>query len=144
MRDAASFEDRDAARATALDELGAQARLAGARLGHHAHHLTAAAASAFERRLENGHVAVAPDERGEPAGARTIEAGAKRPHGFEVEERDRLAHAFDLGAPQILQLEVALDEPRRVLGETDVPRLGECFHALRQADDVPLGRELHP
>ena len=43
VRDAAALEDRDPARATALDELGAQAALAGARLGDDADHLTVAA-----------------------------------------------------------------------------------------------------
>ena len=56
---------------------------------------------------------------------------------------DRLAHALDLGASQVLQPEVALDEPRRVLGETDVPRFGQRLHALRQADRVPLRRVVH-
>lgn len=30
-----------------------------------------------------------------------------------------------------------------MLRETDVPRLGERLFALREADDVSLGRELH-
>jgi len=46
VRDAASLEDRNPARATALDELGAETRLAGARLGDDAHHLTAVTARA--------------------------------------------------------------------------------------------------
>src|SRR5262245_57285876 len=143
VRDAASLEDRDPARATALDELGTQPRLAGARLGDDAHDLTTLAARALERGVERGHVPVAPDERGEPAGTRAIEAGAERPDGLEIEEPDRLTHALDRLVAQILELEVALDEPRRVLRETDVPRLGASLHALRKADDVSLGRELH-
>jgi hypothetical protein len=143
VRDAASLEDRDPARATALDELGAQARLADARLGDDANHLTAAAARALESGDERGHFTVAPDERGEPAGPRAIETGAERPHGLEIEEPDRLTHALDRNPAQILELEVPLDEPRRVLRETDVPRLGERLHALREADDVSVGRELH-
>src|SRR5215472_15766505 len=49
VRDTAPLEDPDPARATPLDELGAQARLAGARLANDADHLTAAAARALER-----------------------------------------------------------------------------------------------
>src|SRR4029453_11014430 len=138
-----SLEDRDPARATALDELRAQARLAGARLGNDADHLTMAAASALERGVARGHFTVAPDERGEPAGSRAIEASAERPHGLEFEEPDRLTHALDRDPAQILEVEVPLDEPRRVLRDTDVPRLGARLHALREAHDVSLGRELH-
>ena len=65
------------------------------------------------------------------------------PDALEVEEADGLGNAFDLRAAQVLQLEVALDEPRRVLRETDVPGLGERLHALRQADDVALRRVVH-
>src|SRR5215510_586115 len=107
----ASLEERDPARATALDELGAQARLAGASLGDDADHLTDAAARALER----GHFMVAPDERGEPADPRAMEAGAERPHGLEIQEPDRLTDALDRDSAQILELEIALDKPRRVL-----------------------------
>jgi hypothetical protein len=96
VRDAASLECRDAARATAFDELGAQARLAGASLGDDADHLTAAVVRALERGVECGHFTIAPDERGEPAGPRAIEAGAERPHGLEIEDLDRLAQPLDV------------------------------------------------
>src|SRR5262249_13096813 len=132
--DGRCLEDRDPARATALDELGAQARLAGARLANDADHLTAAAARAFERGVERGHFTVAADERGEAAGPRAIEAGAERPHSLEIKAPDGLTHALDRGPTQILELEVPLDEACRMLGETNVPGLGERLHPVGEAD----------
>src|SRR4029077_3292618 len=101
------------------------------------------AARALERSVEGGHFTGAADERGEPAGPRAIKAGAERPHGLESEELARLTHALARCRAQISEVEVPLDEPRRVLRETDVSRLGARLHALREADDVSLGRELH-
>src|SRR5262245_4863901 len=100
-------------------------------------------ARAHERGVEHGHFMIAPDERREPAGPRAIEAAAERPHGLEIEVSDRLTHALDRNAAETPELEVPLDEPHRVLRETDVPRLGGPLHALREADDVSLGRVLH-
>src|SRR5262249_21908894 len=142
-RDAVAREARDPPRAPALYDLGAQARLAGARLANDADHLSAAAARALERGGERGHFTVAPDERGEAAGPGAIEARAERPHRLEIKVPDGLTHALDGGPAQILELEVSLDEACRVLGDTDVPRLGERLHALGEADDVSLGCELH-
>src|SRR5439155_1336701 len=105
---------------------------AGARFGYNAHHLTAAAAGALKRGLEHGHVAVAPDEARQASCPRAVETGAERPHPLEVEEPHRFIHALDLGASQVLHLEVTLDKPRRVLGETDVPRFGQRLPPLRQ------------
>jgi hypothetical protein len=98
---------------------------------------------AFEGGVEDGHVAIAPDEGRKTAGPRAVEAGAKRTHSFEVEQPDRLRHPFHFGASEVLKHAVALDQSRRVLGEADVPRLGERLHALRQTDDVALGGEVH-
>jgi hypothetical protein len=69
--------------------------------------------------------------------------GAEGPHSLELEEPDRLTHALDRCPAQIPEVEVPLDEPRRVLRETDVLRLGERLHALGEADAVSLGRKLH-
>src|SRR5262245_12059169 len=65
------------------------------------------------------------------------------PTAFEIEEPHRFTHALDRPLAEILKAEVPLDEPRRVLRETDVPRLGMRLHALRETDDMSLGRELH-
>ena len=75
-----------------------------------------------------------------PASGRS---GCETTPPLEVEEPHWFTHAPDLGASQVLQLEVALDEPRRVLGETDVPRLGQRLHQLRQADRMSLRRVVH-
>jgi len=60
------------------------------------------------------------------------------PTAFEIEEPHRFTHALDRPLTEILKAEVPLDEPRRVLRETDVPRLGMRLHALRETDDMSL------
>src|SRR5262249_12169714 len=93
----------------------ARAGLAGPRLANDADHLTAAAARALECGVERSHLAVAPDERREPAGPRAIEARAERPHCLEIKVPDRLTHALDRDPAQILELKIPLDEACRVL-----------------------------
>ena len=132
------------ARPAAVEELGAQARLAGARLGHDAHHLAAAAARALERGVErrpcHGRARRSVESprarersrrvRNEPTPSRS-----KSPTGS--------ATPLTLRAAEILEREVALDEPGRVLRDADVSRLGERLHALREADGVPLRGVVH-
>src|SRR5262249_6449168 len=105
VRDTVALQDGDAARATALDELGAQARLPDAGIGDAPDHLTAAVARALERGVERGHFTVAPYERGQPAGPRSIEGGAGRPYGLEVEDFDRLAQPLDVDRAERLDLD---------------------------------------
>jgi hypothetical protein len=81
--------------AAMVQELGAQSRLARARFRHDPQHLTAGAGP-VQRRLQQRHVAIAPDKGGQAAGARTVEAGAERSGSLQVEHADRLDDALDV------------------------------------------------
>ena len=102
-------------RATAVEELGTQARLAGAGLGHHAQHLAVAAPRSLEGGIQDGHVAAAANEGGESTRARTVEPRPKRADAGEVEQTDWRRGPFHLRAAEILKREVPFDESRRVL-----------------------------
>ena len=54
--------------------------------------------------------------------------------GRDIEEPDRLTHALERDPAQILELEVPLDEPRRVLRETVEPL--RQFHLALHVDEA--------
>ena len=135
MRDAAAFQHGQALRPAVLQELRAQARLASAGFRHDPQNLPAVPGP-LQRCLQQRHVAIAPDEGGQAAGARTVQARSERAGSFQIEHGHRLGHALDLDAAPVAQLEIACDQPRRLLGEADVPGFGERFHAPRDADIV--------
>ena len=67
----------------------------------------------------------------------------KAPTPLEIEQSDRCLDTLHLAAPQVAEFEESFDELGRVLGQTDVPALGECLHALREAYCVTLRRVIH-
>ncbi len=116
VRYAVPLEHRNAARPAAIEELRAQARLARARLGHHPHHLAAAAARALQRGLEHRHVAVAPDEARQAAGAGHFERSVERAHALQFVDPHRSAYPFELERAEIAQAEEPRNQLRAVLG----------------------------
>ena len=131
--------DLDPARPASLRELVAEAALADARLGDHADHRPTPLLGPLERLLEDLHLLGSADEPGEPTLSREVEPRARRARPDQLEDLDRAARALDLELAEVLQLEVALGELRRVLGEVGLAGLRERLHALRQADRVADG-----
>jgi hypothetical protein len=143
VRHAVRFRHPDAPRATARNELVTQAAFPHARLPHHAHHLTSSGDGPLERRLQRRHLVPASHELREAALPRQVQAGAQRPHPPQREDPKRLGAPLDLRGAQVLQLEVARDQRRRVLGQVRRPRLRQLLHPRRQAHGVPLRGVVH-
>jgi hypothetical protein len=144
VRRAAPLDDAHADGAAVLGELIAQSAFAGPRFGDDTDHLSVAGTGARQRRLQDIHLGGAADEARQTAGLCDLEARAQCAGALELEYADRFRNTLDLGAAEILELEISVDEPRRVFGETNVPGAGKSLHALRQTDDVSLRRVVHP
>ncbi len=115
----------------------------GAGLGHHAHRLPVPLKATLEGGLQGRHLGDAPDELREPARPRDVEPRAQRSQPLERVHAERLAHALEIELPEGSEREVALDEPRGVRRQIRRTGLGQLFHALRQADGVPLRGVVH-
>ena len=140
--EAARLENRNAARAAFLDELRAEPRLPGAGLSHEPDHLTAAARP-LERGLERGQIVISPNEHRKTARAGTVQPRAERARALKVEQRHRFGDALHLGAAEVAQLKIAVNQTGSVFRNADMAGLGELFHALRQSDAVTQRGELH-
>ena len=79
---------------------------------------------------------VAADEAGEAALAREVESRARRADPGQLEDAHRPARPLDLELAQVLQLEVAVGQLGRGLGQVGLAGLGQRLHPLRQADRV--------
>src|SRR5262249_7049492 len=121
--------DLELARPTARQELEAEAALPDPCLCHDAHDPSVAA---VECRLEGAHLVLPADEAGEATRARHVEAGAEGADAQQGEDPDRRLRPLDRERTQVLQLEEAGEELRRVLGQVDLARLRQLLHALRE------------
>jgi hypothetical protein len=141
--DGTAFEDAEAARAAALEELEAEAALAGARLRDDADRLSIPGGALLERVLERADVGGAADETGEPARPGDVEARSRGAEPDEPVHLDRLGHALHPELAEILEVEVAAGERRGGGGQVAGVGRGERLHALREADRMPLRCVVH-
>ena len=124
-------------------EFEAETALADAGLGDDAHHLSVARLGAGERRFQGMQIRVPAHEARESARSRHLEAGAKRSNAHEHEDPHRRLHPFHGERSQILQLEEAGDQLRRVLGQVDLSGLRELLHPCGEPDRVALRGVVH-
>src|SRR5216684_9330896 len=92
------------------------------------------AARQFQRALQLGYFALAPDELGKPAPRCQFEMAACRFCPDHLVDVDWLADAFDFSRPEVAQFEVTLDQMPRILAIT-MPPAGAtvCIRAARLA-----------
>jgi hypothetical protein len=136
--------DGEALGATALGELVAETALAHARLRHHPDHCSVALLRPGQGRVQRRHLGVAADKRGKPPGCGHLQRCAQRPPAHQLPDGDRTAHTLDVEGTEVPELDVAAHQRRRVVGEVDLARFGQCLHPLGQADGIPDGGVLHP
>ena len=135
--------DGDAARPAVLDELEAQPTLPDAGFGDDTDDPAAPFEGAVERRLQHCQLVGAADEARKPAGPGPVEPAAQRADTGELVDGHGSADALQIEGAEVAQLEVPLDQARRVLREIGAVRGGALLHALRQADGVALGGVVH-
>jgi hypothetical protein len=135
--------DGDVARPAALHELEAQPALADVGLGDDSDAAAASFEETVERRLQHRQLVGAADESREPADSRTVEPAAQRADTDELVDDHGHADTLDIEGAEIAQLEVPLDQARRVLREVGAVRGGALLNALRQPHGVPLRRVIH-
>ena len=87
--------------------------------------------------LERLHLALAPDELRQPAPRRALQPRAQRPEPGHLVNIDRLADAFDLGRPQRLEREIALDQLARLLADCDRAGRRERLHPRGEIGRMP-------
>jgi hypothetical protein len=143
VRHAVRLVDGEPARPTALHELPAEPALPDPGLAHHAHHLPVAGDRARERGLERRRLVLASHEAREAARPGHLEAGAERAHAGQLVDPQRGGHALHRHRAQLLQPEEAGDERRRVLGQVDLPDLGDLLHPRGEPDGVAEGGVVH-
>ena len=135
MRHRVGFEQLALGRQRRL-ELVEQPRLAGARLRHHRDDLPVPGHRQFERVLHLLKLALAPDERREPAPRGDIEMAAQRAGSHDLVNVDRFGDSFNFGWSQAAQLEIAFDQAPRLFADDDAVRRRRALHARRQVDHV--------
>ncbi len=86
----------------------------------------------FQRALQLGHFALAPDELRQPTPLCQLEMAAQRPDANHLVDAERLAYPFDFPRAQIAQFEVALDQTARLLTDHDATRRGDRLHPRRE------------
>ena len=135
--------DEHALCAAVLHELVAEPAFAGSRVRHDADDAALAGARPLERGFEGAELGVAPHELREAAGARRVEPRARLADPLELVYAHRLRDALERRGAEVAQREPAGDEPRGAVGDADGARLGERFHALREAHGVALRGVVH-
>ncbi|MCX5738622.1 MAG: hypothetical protein NTZ61_09035, partial [Proteobacteria bacterium] len=143
VRRAVGLVHADTARAAALDEFEAEPALAGAGVGHDAHHLPVAGDRRFERSIEARHLALAADELREAARPRRIESRAQRADALQFVDAQRHGDALQIEVAEIAESEVALDQARGVRRHVAAVGRGQLLHALCESDRVSLRRVVH-
>src|SRR6266849_4785872 len=94
------------------------------------------AARQFQRALQLGYFALAPDELGKPAPRCQFEMAACRPCADHLVDVDWLADAFDFSRPEVAQFEVALDQTARILANYDPTRRRHGLHPRREVGSM--------
>jgi hypothetical protein len=143
LGDAGGLVGHHAPGAAAFEELVAKSALAQPRLADDADDLRVPRAGVFQGGLEHLHFVAASDEVGKSAAAGDIQSRAHASEPLELIDMHRILHAFDFRRAQIDEGEVSLHLGRRVGREVDLARLGDLFHASREADGVSLRGILH-
>ena len=123
-------------------ELEEQSRLADARLRHRGNDLPVPRLGLIGGMLERLHLALAPDELGQPAAGRTLQPRAQRSEPGHLINVDRLADAFDSGRTQRFELEVAFDEFARLFSDRDRTGRRQRLHPRGEIGGVPDRRVL--
>jgi hypothetical protein len=132
VRDRLCLDHGDPFRPAALDELEAEAALAGTGGRNDRDRLALSMLGACRGGLEQAHLVIATDEARETAGAGAVEARAQTAEPLESIGVNRRARALYVERTQILELEVALDSLRGRSGDVDLASLGERLYALRE------------
>ena len=131
------LEDLDAAVAAALGELVAEAALADARLGDDADHGALAGARPSPAPASSAAISSSrPTKREKPRSRERSSRERAAPTPASSKTRDRPARALDLELAQVLELEEAVRQLGRGLGQVGLAGLGQRLHALREPDRV--------
>jgi hypothetical protein len=85
----------------------------------------------------------APDEPGQPAGGRGLEARAPRPGTRQLVDLDGLAQAFDRDGAEGPDLDVALGEPQDAGGHEDRAGHSHLLHAGGEVSGLTDGGVVH-
>ena len=135
--------DGNAPYPAALEELVAEPALSDAGLAQHRYHPAVPLERAPQRRLERGGLLLPPDEAREAPPAGDLEPRPERADAAQLIDPERVPHPLQREAAEVLEVEVPCDQRRRVLGQVDLPGLGEPLHALCEAHRVALRRVVH-
>ena len=120
MRDRVRLEHLALGRQRRL-EFVTEPRFAGPGLRHHRDHLPLSAHRQFERAPHLLEFTLAPDELRQSAPRGKLEMGPQCPESDHFVNFNRFADAFDGRRPKRTQVEVALDQPPRMLTHRDRP-----------------------
>jgi hypothetical protein len=139
VRDRGGVQHAPAGNAGRTGDLPDEPGLADAGLARDGDHLPVAAGDRVQRPAELLQLAPAPDEPGQSAGRRRVEARPQRPGPDQLVHVDRLAEPLHAHRPQRLHLDVALGEAQRAGREAAAARAGELFHPGRDVRGLADG-----
>ena len=126
-----------------MDDLPDEARFAHARLPDHSDHLTAAEAGLVEGISELFKFFAPADKAREPARRRGLETGAGQAGPDQLKCLDWLTQPLDRRRTERVDLNKALDQVKRPLGEPDTTGRRELLHAGRQVRGLADGGVVH-
>jgi hypothetical protein len=89
------------------------------------------------------HLPVASDEPNQSASRGHVQARTEGSHPSKLVDAQRLLHPPDLEVAEVGELEVPLDELRRLLGQVDGVGGRQVLHARCESDGVALRRVVH-
>jgi len=89
------------------------------------------------------HLLAPPDKARQAAVGAHLDARAQRPDALQLVDAQGVVHAFHREQPQVAEPEQPLHQPRGVLAQVRLARIGQLLHALRQPDRVALRRVVH-
>ena len=89
-------------------------------------------ASQLQCALHLGHFPLAANELRQPPPRRKFKMAAQRSSADHLVDVDWLADAFDLGRPEVAQLEVTLDQTPRILANYDATCWRNRLHPRRE------------
>ena len=148
VRDAATLDptssvgvlraDRDG-----LSELRQEAALADARLTHQEAESPSTGTHDVQEPQQRPEVRVPTDHGAADAdGVQSAAPARSLPLAEDTQDVDLLGLALELDLAQVLDVELAGQQPMGALGDEDRPRLGGSLHAGRHVHRVPQGRVL--
>jgi hypothetical protein len=136
-------QNEPAVKSVRMRELVEETRLPDTRFPHDRNDLSVALSRSLERQVKLLELRSPPDEAGQAASGRSLQAGSNWPGPGELVRLEGRREALDGQRTKRSCLDVALGEPQRVRRDHDCPRQGCLLHPRGQMSGLANRRVVH-